>query len=192
MSQTSDAYLPVTPFTTEIIWNPNKVDKKLVRSKSVHRTKRQKEIFNRRLSQKKLKAQLKSWVQNLGLETIFLGAVLIVCDQTWSLTILYANSLDQLLTWEMLRRNCMFQWKWRIAINFHSNITNIIINIISSIWLGYSRSRRWNKQVVCTIRFTRKTTSATLSSPCHRQKKKRLLIFCLNSRPRRRIAFIHH
>ena len=150
------------------------MDKKLVRSKSVHRTKRQKEIFNRRLSQKKLKAQLKSWVQNLGLETIFLGAVLIVCDQTWSLTILFANSLDQLLTWEMLRRNCMFQWKWRIAIKFHSNITNIIINIISSIWLGYSRSRRWNKQVVCTIRFTRKTTSATLSSPCHRQKKKKI------------------
>ena len=26
--------------------------------------------------------------------------------------------------------------------------------------------------LVCTIRFTRKTTSATLSSPCHRQKKK--------------------
>ena len=155
--------MPVPPFTTEIIWNPNKVDKKLRRSKSVHRTKRQKEIFNRRLSQKKLKAQLKSWVRNLGQEIIFLGAVLVVCDQTWSLMILFTNSLDQLLTWEMLRRNCMFQWKWRTAINFHSNITNIIINIISSIWLGYSRSRRWNKQVVCTIRFTRKTTSATLS-----------------------------
>ena len=106
--------------------------------------------------------------------------------------ILFTNSLDQLLTWEMLRRNCMFQWKWRIAINFHSNITNIIINIISSIWSGYCRRRRWNKQVVYAIRFTRKTTSATLSFPCHRQKKKRLLIFCLNSRPRRRIAFIHH